>query len=227
MGQKDQDRIAVVIPAYRAAQTLSLLLPRVMDFVPPNDIIVIDDGSGDDTAKRCRDLGVTVIGHARNCGKGQALRTGFAAAQARGYRAVITLDADGQHRPEHIPDFVKRFKITGRQIIIGSRKSRFSDLPFDRYLSNRLTTVVVSLLAGQRIEDSQSGYRLISASALRLVDTRSERYQMESEFLIKAGRLGLFIGHLPIDNQPSATSHINRFMDTLKFLAMALRMMWN
>lgn len=219
-------RIFVVIPAYNSQASLGPLLRGVLEFVPKSGIIVVDDGSVDSTARQCLDMGIEPVRHSANLGKGQALRTGFAEAARRGAEAVVTLDADGQHCPKHIPDFVKRYQGSGRQIIIGSRKHRFSELSPDRYLSNRLTTVVVSLLAGQRLEDSQSGYRLISAGAMRSVDTKTCRYQMESEFLIQAGRMGFHFGHLPIVNQPSATSHIRRGRDTLRFLAMALRMLW-
>jgi glycosyltransferase involved in cell wall biosynthesis len=219
-------KIAVIIPAYNAGASIKKLLGRVVEFVPKSDIIVIDDGSTDSTAGECLSLGIEPLRHTKNMGKGAALRTGIAEALRRGYQAIITLDADGQHRPEHIPEFIKRFSKSGCQIVIGSRKQRFSELPFDRYLSNRLTTVVVSLLAGQKIEDSQSGYRLISTEALRSVPTKTDRYQMESELLIRAGRLGLAIGHVAIVNDPSPTSHIRRLPDTLRFLAMALRMLW-
>lgn len=218
--------ISVVLPAYNSGETIGPLLGRVLEFVPKSGIIVVDDGSTDDTSQQCRKLGIEPISHPRNMGKGSALRSGMAEAVRRGAGAVITLDADGQHRPGHIPDFVKLFRDSGCHIIIGSRKRRFSHLPFDRLLSNRITTVVVSLLAGVRLEDSQSGYRLLSAEAIRRVPTSSRRYQMESEFLIRAGRMGLAVGHLPIDNQPSATSHIRRGRDTLRFLAMALGMLW-
>lgn len=218
-------RIFVIIPAYNSEASLGPLLRQVLEFVPKSGIIVVDDGSADSTARQSLDLGIEPVRHPVNLGKGQALRTGFAEALRRGAEAAITMDADGQHRPEHIPEFVKLFQKTGGQII-GSRKERFGDLPFDRYLSNRLTTVVVSLLAGQHIEDSQSGYRLVSARAMRSVDTRTCRYQMESEFLIRTGRMGFRIGHVPIVNGPSAFSHIRRGRDTLRFLAMALRMLW-
>lgn len=219
-------RVFVVLPAYNVGGTIGRLIGRVLDFIPKCDIIVVDDGSSDSTAAACRELGIGTVSHRRNLGKGRALRTGLAEAIGRGAAAAITMDADGQHRPEHIPDFVKLFSETGCQIIIGSRKRCFASLPFDRYLSNRLTTVVVSLMAGVRLEDSQSGYRLISAEAVRLVPTRTDRYQMESEFMIRAGRMGLGVGHVPIVNDPSPTSHIRRGRDTLRFLAMALRMLW-
>ncbi len=219
-------KVVVVIPAYNAEASLGRLLGRVLDFVTPDDIIVVDDGSSDSTARQCLAWGIEPLRHADNLGKGQALRTGFAAAVRKGAEAVITLDADGQHRPEHIPDLVKRYENSDCHIIIGSRKHRFAQLPADRYLSNRLTTVVVSLLAGQRLEDSQSGYRLLSSQAIRAVSTKACRYQMESEFLIRAGRMGYRIGHLPIVNEASGTSHIRRGRDTLRFLAMALRMLW-
>ncbi len=219
-------RFFVIIPAYNSEASLGRLLKRVLEFIPKSGIIVVDDGSADATVRQCLVLGIEPMRHSTNLGKGQALRTGFAEAVRRGAEAVITLDADGQHRPEYITEFVKQFEKTGGQILIGSRKHKFSELPPDRYLSNRLTTVVVSLLAGRRLEDSQSGYRLLSAEAIRYVPTRACRYQMESEFLIRAGRMGYRIGHLPIVNETSTTSHIRRGRDTLRFLAMAVRMLW-
>lgn len=219
-------RIFVVLPAYNTEASIGRLLSRLMDFVPKSDIIVIDDGSTDSTAHQCLAQGLQPLCHQQNKGKGCALRTAMAEALRRGADIVIAMDADGQHRPEFIPDFIKRHLDTGCHIIIGSRKNSFAELPFDRYLSNRLTTAVVSLLAGQKLEDSQSGYRLLSAEALRKVETKTDRYQMESEFLIRAARMGLSIGHLPIDNAPSALSHIKRIKDTWRFIAMALGMLW-
>ncbi len=226
MNAKQENGISVILPAYNAGESLEKLLPRVLDLIPESGIIVVDDGSTDGTGYLCRRLGVRLLNHGRNMGKGSALRTGFADALQRGSKAAITMDADGQHRPAHIKDFVKLFTEKGGQIIIGSRKERFRELPFDRYLSNRLTTVVVSLLAGVRLEDSQSGYRLLSAEAMRRVPTAGDRYQMESELLIRAGRMGFRVDHVPIVNEPSIASHIDRWADTLRFLAMAVRMLW-
>ena len=220
-------KTAVIIPAYNAAGTLNLLLARLLEFVPKHDIIVIDDGSIDNTSEAAKLSGVEVIIHQHNRGKGAALRRGFDLALRKGYDAVITIDADGQHDPKYIPELKDILKTGHYDIVVGSRRSEFRGMFFARYLSNSITTTVVSILAGQRIQDSQSGYRIISASVLKNVKLKTSRYQMESELLIKAGRQGFKIGHLDITNIPGSTSHISHFKDTLRFVKMAVQSLWH
>jgi glycosyltransferase involved in cell wall biosynthesis len=219
-------KTAVIIPAYSAAGTLNLLLARLLAFAPKHDIIVIDDGSSDGTAEAAKLSGVEFIIHPYNKGKGAALRSGFELALRKGYEAVITIDADGQHDPAFIPNFIDLIDTGHWDIIVGSRKNDFGKMSFARYLSNSITTTVVSILAGQRIQDSQSGYRIIRASVLKSVKLDTTRYQMESELLIKAGRQGFKIGHLDITNIPGGPSHISHFKDTMRFVKMAVQTLW-
>ena len=220
-------KTAVIIPAYNAASTMNSLLVRLLEFVPKHDIIVIDDGSIDDTSDAAKLSGVEVIIHQHNRGKGAALRSGFELALNKGYQAVITIDADGQHDPALIPKFISFIDTGHWDIVIGSRRHEFNRMSFARYLSNSITTTVVSILAGRRIEDSQSGYRIIRASVLKSVKLKTTHYQMESELLIKAGRQGFKIGSLDITNIPGSTSHISHLKDTLRFVKMAIQTLWH
>jgi len=219
-------KTAIIIPAYNATSTLNLLLARLMEFAPKHDIIVIDDGSSDSTAEAAKLSGVELIIHQHNKGKGAALRSGFELALNKDCEAVITIDADGQHDPKYIPALVDTMD-TGRwDIVVGSRRNEFDRMSFARYLSNSITTTVVSILAGTRISDSQSGYRSIRTSVLKSVKLKTSRYQMESELLIKAARQGFKIGSVDITNIPGNTSHISHLKDTLRFLIMAIQTLW-
>jgi len=219
-------KTAIIIPAYNAASTLNSLLARLLEFAPKHDIIVIDDGSTDNIAEAAKLSGVELIIHQHNKGKGAALRSGFELALNKGCEAVITIDADGQHDPAFIPDFIDLIDTGHWDIVVGSRRNEFGRMSFARYLSNSITTTVVSILAGQRIADSQSGYRIIRTSVLKNVKLGTSRYQMESELLIKAARQGFKIGSLDITNIPGSTSHISHLKDTLRFVKMALQTLW-
>lgn len=219
-------KTAIIIPAYNAVSTLNLLLARLMAFAPKHDIIVIDDGSSDSTAEVAKLSGVELIIHQHNKGKGAALRSGFELALNKGCDAVITIDADGQHDPKYIPALADTMDTGHWDIVVGSRRKEFGRMSFARFLSNSITTTVVSILAVQRIADSQTGYRIIRASVLKSVKLETSRYQMESELLIKAARQGFKIGSLDITNIPSGTSHISHLKDTLRFVKMALQTLW-
>lgn len=219
-------KTAIIIPAYNAASTLNLLLARLMEFAPKHDIIVIDDGSTDNTAEAAKLSGVELIIHQHNRGKGAALRSGFELALNKGYEAVITIDADGQHDPKYIASLVDIIDTGHYDIVVGSRRKEFGRMSFARYLSNSITTTVVSILAGTRISDSQSGYRIIRTSVLKSVKLNTMRYQMESELLIKAARQGFRVGSLDITNIPGSTSHISHLKDTLRFVRMAIQTLW-
>lgn len=231
-------KTAVIIPAYNADATLKLLLARLLEFAPKHDIIVIDDGSSDgtptclntlqrsSTAEAAKLSGVELIIHPHNKGKGAALKSGFKLALQKGYEAVITIDADGQHDPKYIPALADILDTGHYDIVVGSRRNEFSRMSFARFLSNSITTTVVSILAGTKIADSQSGYRIIRSAVLKSVKLKTSRYQMESELLIKAARQGFRIGSLEIKNIPGNTSHISHLKDTLRFIRMALQTLW-
>lgn len=218
------DDIAVVIPAYNAGARLEPVLLKTLAIIPKRNVIVVDDGSTDQTHSVAAVSGVEVITHPQNCGKGVALKTGFVYAMTRPQvQAVITLDADGQHDPKHLPKFIRAWRTSRVDLLIGCRTLRWPAMPFFRVLSNRLTSALVSRRLGQRIPDSQSGYRLHSRRLLEQIKLDTGGYETESELLLKAVRAQMQLGFIPIATIYSGeTSHIRGWRDTWRFIKMWL-----
>ncbi len=216
------DDIAVVIPAYNAGSRLEAVLLKTVAIISPRRVIVVDDGSTDQTQALAVASGVEVITHTQNRGKGVALKTGFTRALAMPQmQAVITLDADGQHDPKHLPEFIRAFRETSVDLIIGCRALRWSAMPLFRVFSNRLTSALVSWRTGMRIPDSQSGYRLHSRRLLEQIKLDTGGYETESELLLKAARAQMKLGFIPITTIYSGeTSHIRGTRDIGRFIKM-------
>jgi glycosyltransferase involved in cell wall biosynthesis len=211
-------KILALIPAYNEEERIGKVVKKTLKYC---DVIVIDDGSMDDTGKRAEEKGAFVIKHEKNRGKGDALITGFNYALKNNYDIIITLDADGQHDPSEIPNFLK--KIDKYDIIIGARN--FKEMPFPRRISNTITTFLLSLRTHQKIGDSQSGYRLIKTDALRGLDFKTERFILESELLVRAK---CRIGNVRIKTiYAGEKSHINNLRDTTKFIKFLIQsLLW-
>ena len=189
-------KACLLLPSYNVSRTVKRIIREATPFI--GDIIVIDDGSRDETAEIALACGAVVLKHSRNCGKGMALRTGFDHAIRAGFQLIFTMDSDGQHDPSDLPRFLDRFQRTQPDILVGRRVEDRASMPIHRRLNNRLISTVGSALCGQHVPDFQSGYRLIKAEVVEAVALKTERYETESELLIKAGRLGFRIDSLPI-----------------------------
>ena len=189
-------KTCLFLPAYNESRTIGRIIQEASLFV--GHIIVIDDGSSDNSAEVARTHGAVVLKHTQNRGKGRALRTGFDYALQNGYELIATMDSDMQHDPMDLPHFFDHFRRTRPDILIGGRFKGRSTMPLHRRLNNWLVSIVGSALCEQKVPDFQSGYRLIRAEVLKAVRLETERYETESEFLIKAGRLGFRIESTPI-----------------------------
>jgi glycosyltransferase involved in cell wall biosynthesis len=160
-------------------------------------VIVVDDGSTDDTAERAAAAGAEVVRQVPNQGKGVALRTGFGRAIADGYDAAVTLDADGQHDPAEIPAFLAAFAASGADLVVGRRD--FRRMPPVRRVSNELGGMAFSWAVGRDVPDNQSGYRLLSRRLMAaLLEGREAGFEFEVEQLTTCIRLGWPIAWVPI-----------------------------
>ncbi len=216
--------VAVLIPAYNAAAHVGDVIARCAAIVGRAHVYVVNDGSRDDTAAVATRAGAHVYDQPRNCGKGRALARGFDELTARGYAAVVSLDADGQHLPEEIPGLIAAAERTGADLVVGSRMRNTAGMPWLRVVVNHSMSWFISLLAGRRVEDSQSGFRLHRAGLLRAITLVTDRYETETEILIKAGRRGFRIASAPISTiYGDETSGIHPFTDTLRFLRLVAR----
>lgn len=215
-------KFAILIPAYNAARCLDRLLAEISRAQPDLPVLVVDDGSNDETADIAANHGATVLRHPSNRGKGAALLTGFRWAIEENIDAVITMDADMQHDPRELSSFLARYE-NDETIIVG-RRSINAAMPLARRLSNTLSSFVSSLFANTRLEDAQCGFRLIPVKTLQSVPVLSSRFDLEPELLIRAARAGFTIRHIPIATlYNSESSSISPIGDTLRFLIMLVR----
>jgi glycosyltransferase involved in cell wall biosynthesis len=211
------ERFLVIIPALNAEKTVVNVIRAAREMLEP--VIVVDDGSSDQTGHVAREAGATVLRHDLNRGKGGALKTAFAYALSHGYDGVITLDADGQHLPAEIPKFIEARAGSNADLIIGGRAHLFDGMLPRRRRANRFSAWSISKTAGIKITDSQSGFRFYSARLLRSVQLRADGFDMESEVIVRAGRGGFPVQTIPIELgfvDGLATSHYRPLKDTLR-----------
>src|SRR5262245_51759621 len=214
-------RIAVLVPAYQAAAHLGEVLLRLQAQPERHDVLVVDDGSRDATAEVARQHGARVLSFAGNRGKGHALIAGFQALAD--YDGVVTMDADGQHPPENLASFVRAAE-TGADLVLG-RRVFSADMPPFRRLANGFSSNWATRLAGQRISDSQCGYRLYGREVLANTPITPGRYEVESEVIVRAARLGFRIAEVEIPTvYGQETSQIRAFRDVPRILGVLARL---
>jgi glycosyltransferase involved in cell wall biosynthesis len=213
----------VIVPAYLTGPQLLEVLEGSSKVVGSENVIVVDDGSPDAYPGEAEKLGYKVLRHKENLGKGEALKTGFRWAVSSGYSGVVTIDGDGQHDPSLIGPLLEKAETGQADIIIGTRMRDVKDMPWVRILVNRTTSWIISKLAGQYVEDSQSGFRFISSRVLERVTLEGSRYDLESEILIKAARSGFRIDSIKIPTlYGEQTSYIRPIKEGLCFLRVVL-----
>ena len=215
----------VLVPAYNAAKYLPELIKRLRQYVCDDNLLFVNDGSTDDSLELLKENNVKFISFPQNRGKGAALMAGFDYAIENRYRSVLTIDADLQHLPEEIPRFYALDN--GRRMVIGTRSIDLSIMPFARWLTNNLTSLIISVFSTQRVRDSQSGFRLIPTEVLRAIRLKTVNYDFESEMLFKAGAVGCTIAEVPISTiYEGSTSYINPLRDTGRFVRQIWKRIW-
>jgi glycosyltransferase involved in cell wall biosynthesis len=230
MTDADQNRVAqirlktaAIIPAYREEQHISDVVRRTRQQL--DHVVVIDDGSSDNTARCARQAGAEVIVHGQNRGKGEAIKTGLRHWLDRQFLYVIILDADGQHLPEEIDRFMATAAEAGdRSFFLGNRINNLTGMPFIRRVVNRYMSNRISRICRQKIPDTQCGFRMLDRQLIPELLDGGNRFDYETEMLIIASRKGYRIESVPITTVYSdEVSSIHPARDTIRFFKMMRR----
>lgn len=212
-------KILALIPAHNESGRVANVVRAAQAFLP---VLVVDDGSTDDTAARAEAAGATMLRQVPNQGKGAALRAGFRRALDEDYEGVLTLDADGQHDPAEIPKFLDAYAERQPDLIIGARD--FDQIPPVRRAANTLGRWSFSWALGKPVLDNQSGYRLISRRLLEATLTSQESgFEFEVEMIVTCVQRGYVLEWVPIRTiYGGESSHINPAEHAVNFL----RVVW-
>ncbi len=189
-----KNKICAVIPFYNE-ERITEIIPQVLNYV--DTVIAVDDGSTCIYFPRNYfDDRVILIVHPKNLGKGAAIKSGALESIKRNFDVTVTLDADFQHPPEYIPNFVSALK--DFDIVIGNRLEDVSGMPLHRILSNKTTSFFLSLKTGVKIKDSQCGFRAFKTACLNKIMPEFYGFESESEMIVNAAKKNLKIGFVKI-----------------------------
>lgn len=213
-------RVLALIPAHDEGPRIGAVVRGAAALLP---VLVIDDGSTDDTAAVAEAAGAEVHGQHPNQGKGAALRAGFAIAISRGVLAVVTLDGDGQHDPAELTRFLAAEREHPVELIVGKRD--FGRMPLVRRLANWLGTLLLSAAVGRWIPDNQSGYRLVGRRLMaEMIASREDGFAFEVEMIAVCLREGWPIRWVPVSTiYGEERSHIRPLRHLREFVAVCGR----
>jgi len=217
-----RSQTAAVIPAYQDEKHIGDIVRRTHERL--DHVLVIDDGSSDQTSQRAREAGAEVIVHGENRGKGEAIKTGLGHWLDREVTWAILLDSDGQHLPEEIDRFIAAAASATRPtFFIGNRMNNVAGMPFIRRVANRYMSRRISRVCGQEIPDTQCGFRMLNRQLIPALLGGGHRFDYETEVLIIASRKGYQIESVPITTvYTDQVSKIHPLRDAIGFF----KMMW-
>src|SRR5262245_37067124 len=188
--------IGALIPAFNEAGRIGAVVAGARRHV--DKVVVIDDGSSDNTAAEAGTAGAECIRSAVREGKGAALRKGIAAIKPHDFTHVVLMDGDGQHDPADIPQLARVASQTGADLVVGARTFVRDAMPLPRYFSNTIGSRVASNMVGIPLSDSQCGFRLMRADKLQELRLRANKYEIEMEMIIKAVAAGYRVTEAPV-----------------------------
>lgn len=214
------DRLSIVIPARNEADGLRQLLPRLVMLCRGAEIIVVDDGSNDDTASVCEQFQVTRVLHHYSLGNGAAIKTG--ARVARG-EVLVFMDADGQHQPDDITPLLNRFS-EGYDMVVGARQSG-SHAGTHRAVANDVFSRLASWMVMQTVEDLTSGFRVVNAAKFRkFLYLLPNGFSYPTTITMSFFRAGFTVGYVPIHTpRRIGKSHIRPLRDGVRFLLIIIK----
>ena len=216
-------KTCILIPSYNCEATIGDVVKQIKE--TGLDVIVVDDGSSDNTEKYAAENGALVMRHVKNLGKGASLKEGFDfILRMTNFDSVIIMDGDGQHNPNDISKFISQETKTHDDIIVGNRMLLTKNMPFVRLITNKFMSTILSVMCGQRIPDTQCGFKLLSRRVLKELQLESNRYDLDSELLIKAAKRKFKISSVPIETiYRDEKSQIDPMKDTFRFITILFK----
>jgi len=207
--------VSVVIPAKNEAENLKLLLPELADYISLDRVIVVDDGSTDDTAKVCEALNVKTVKHAYSKGNGSAIKSGARAAETEW---ILFMDADGQHPPSAIPALIAHSK-KGADLVVGARSAE-AQASVGRSLANGIYNKLSSMMVGHKILDLTSGFRLVKRKLfLEFIHLLPNGFSYPTTSTMAFFRAGYSVDFVPFEGKKrEGKSHISPLKDGVRFL---------
>jgi len=213
-------KTCVLIPSYNVGSTIGGIVKKIKGM--GLEVIVVDDGSTDGTERIAADNGAIVMRHVKNLGKGASIKEGFDfILKGTSFDAILIMDGDGQHSTRDIQKFILHAREENSDIVIGNRMGITKNMPFIRFVTNRFMSSVLSFICKHRIPDTQCGFRLIKRNVLEKIKLDSDKYDLESEILIKVSRKKMKITSLPVETiYKDELSRIHPVKDTIRFIGL-------
>jgi len=215
---------AILVPALNCGATIGAVVAGAREFA--ETVLVVDDGSVDDTALQASAAGAEVVSHARNQGKGAALLTGMRLLSHRGLSHVVSMDGDGQHLAGEIPVLVGASRERPEAVVVGARRVEGQRVAGVNLFGNRFADRFVAMACGRPIKDTQSGFRVYPVAPTLDLGVRSGRFAFETEVLIRAARAGLPVVSVPVrvhyPPPEERVSHYRRVKDTTRIVLVVL-----
>ncbi len=196
--REDAPSIFIVIPAYNEEKVIGDVIAEIRRAGYDN-IVIVDDGSRDETFERAKEAGVIALRHRLNRGKGAATKTGIEAAKLQGADIIVTMDGDGQHNPEDITRLVGPIVQNHCDVVLGTRLKDPRGMPKYKIVHNWIGNAIVWYLYGLWVSDSQSGFRAYSRHAAEVINTKTDRYEYDSEVIREIYKYKLKYREVPIE----------------------------
>lgn len=219
--------VAILIPALNCAVTIGAVVAAARGFA--ETVLVVDDGSTDGTGGHATAAGAVVVRHEKNLGKGAALRTGLRWLAEAGFARAVAMDGDGQHLCSEIRVLLETSDHDPEALVIGTRRVDAQRVAIMKLWANRAANVLVAVACGQRLPDTQSGFRVYPVRATLALGVRSGHFAFETEVLIRAVRAGMRLRGVPVDvhypRPENRASHYRPLQDTLRILRVVMGLM--